>query len=248
MLRPTPDLRLIVITDRVLAAPRSIDDVVLAALEAGAPAVQLRDKHATARDLYEQAVRLRELTARFGALFFVNDRLDVALAAGADGVHLGPNDVPLAAARRAAPPHFLIGVSTDDPAEAARAVAAGADYIGCGAVFGTRSKTDVASERIGPAGVAAVAAAVDAPVVAIGGITTENVHELAGTGAAGVAVIGAIMGAPDPGEATRRLLAAGPAAYLGNDHAATADRASFAGGRAQVADAATKTENARAGS
>lgn len=226
MKRTTPDLRLIVITDPGLAAPRSIDDVVLAALEAGAPAVQLRDKHATARELYEQALRLRELTARFDALFFVNDRLDVALAVGADGVHIGPDDIPLAAARRAAPPPFLIGISTDDPAEAARAVAAGADYIGCGAVFGTRSKADVASERIGPEGVAAVVAAVDAPVVAIGGITTENVHELAGTGAAGVSVIGAVMAAPDPGDATRRLLAAGPTARRAEDPTAAAGRGS----------------------
>jgi len=206
------DLRLIVITDRRLAAPRAMDDVVVAALEAGAPAIQLRDKHATARELFEQAVRLRALTARFGALLFVNDRLDVALAAGADGVHLGPDDIPIAAARRAVPRPFLIGYSTDDPATAAHAVAAGADYIGCGAVFGTSSKADVASERIGPEGVAAVARAVDVPVVAIGGISTENVHQLADTGAAGVAVIGAVMGAADPAAATRLLLASGPGA------------------------------------
>lgn len=206
------DLRLIVITDRRLAAPRAVDDVVLAALEAGAPAIQLRDKHATARELLEQAIRLRALTARFGALLFVNDRLDVALAAGADGVHLGPDDIPVAAARRAAPRPFLIGFSTDDPVEAARAVAAGADYIGCGAVFGTSSKADVASERIGPEGVAAVARAVDVPVVAIGGISTENVHQLADTGAAGVAVIGAVMSAADPGQATRVLISSGPGA------------------------------------
>lgn len=206
------DLRLIVITDQRIAAPRAVDDVVLAALEAGAPAIQLRDKHATARELYKRALRLKALTTRFGALLFVNDRLDVALAAGADGVHLGPDDIPIAAARRAAPRPFLIGFSTDDPAEAARAVAAGADYIGCGAVFGTSSKADVASERIGPEGVAAVAGAVDVPVVAIGGITTENIHQLADTGAAGVAVIGAVMAAPDPAHATRLLLESGPAA------------------------------------
>jgi len=127
-------------------------------------------------------------------------------------VHLGPDDIPIAAARRAAPRPFLIGFSADDPAEAVRAVAAGADYIGCGAVFGTSSKADVASERIGPEGVASVARAVDVPVVAIGGITTENIHQPTGTGAAGVAVIGAVMAAPDPAHATRLLLASGPAA------------------------------------
>lgn len=210
MAAPSPDLRLIVITDGRLAAPRAVEDVVRAALEAGAPAVQLRDKDATGRELFEQAVRLRALTARFGALLFVNDRLDVALAAGADGVHLGPHDVPLHAARRAAPRPFLIGVSTDDPATAARAAADGADYIGCGAVFGTRTKADVGAERIGPEGVAAVAGAVSTPVVAIGGITPDNAGALAGTGAAGVAVIGAVMGAPDPGAVVRRLLASSP--------------------------------------
>ena len=208
MRRQVPDLRLIVITDRRLAAPHDPVDVVRAALEAGAPAVQLRDKDATGRELFEQAVRLRRLTAEYDALLFVNDRLDVALAAGADGVHLGPDDIPLAAARRAAPRPFLIGISTDDPATAARAVEDGADYIGSGAVFGTRTKTEVGDERIGPEGVAAVARAVSVPVVAIGGINEENAKELRGTGIAGVAVIGAIMTSPAPDEATRALLAA----------------------------------------
>lgn len=204
---PAPDLRLIVVTDRALAAPRDVVDVVRACLEAGAPAVQLRDKQATSRELFEQALRLRALTAHFGALLFINDRLDVALAAGADGVHLGPHDVPLAAARRVAPRPFLIGVSTDDPAAAARAAIEGADYVGCGAVFGTRSKPDVGAERIGPEGVAAVARATAIPVIAIGGITPDNARALAGSGAAGLAVIGAVMAAADPGDATRRLLA-----------------------------------------
>lgn len=201
------DLRLIVITDRRLASPRSILETVEAALQAGAPAIQLRDKTATARELYEQARVLREVTARHDALLFVNDRLDVALAADADGVHLGPGDLPIDVARRAAPRPFLIGASTDDPATAQRLQAEGADYIGCGAVFGSTTK-DVGEERIGPEGVAAVAAAVDIPVVAIGGIGPENAQRLRTTGAAGVAVVGAIMAASDPGAVTRAILAA----------------------------------------
>ena len=114
------NLRLIVITDRALAHPRPLEHVVREALTAGAPAVQLRDKNADARSLYEQAVVLRRLTREYDALLFVNDRLDVALAAGADGTHIGPNDMPLEAARRAAPAPFLIGWSTDDPEEARR--------------------------------------------------------------------------------------------------------------------------------
>ena len=201
-----PDLRLIVLTDHRLASPRSVLEVVEASLAAGAPAVQLRDKEATSRELYEQAIRLRELTRRYGALLFVNDRLDVALAAGADGVHLGPDDLPLAAARNVAPPPFLIGVSIDDPDAARDAEAAGADYIGCGAVFGTTTKQDVGNERIGPEELEAVARAVDIPVVGIGGVTVENVDLLPATGAAGVAVVGAVMASKDPTNATRRLL------------------------------------------
>ena len=200
-----PDLRLIVITDRTIAAPRAVLDVVRASLAAGAPAVQLRDKDATARELFEQATALRALTREFGALLFVNDRLDVARAAGADGVHLGPDDMPVAAARRAAEPPFLIGWSTDDPAAAVQAETDGADYIGCGAVFGTTSKP-VDGERIGIERLERVVQAVKIPVVAIGGIDISNVTQLAQTRVAGIAVIGAVMKAADPAHATRELL------------------------------------------
>jgi thiamine-phosphate pyrophosphorylase len=202
------DLRLIVVTSREHAAPRSLQEVLVAALGAGAPAVQLRDKSATTRELYEQAVELLPIVKHFGALFFINDRIDVALAAGADGVHLGPGDLPLQAARRAAPPGFLIGYSADEPEHARAAVRAGADYIGCGAIYVTRSKPEVHGERIGVAGLAAVANAVDVPVVAIGGIDTRNVAQVAATRAAGCAVIGAIMAAADPAAAAAQLLAA----------------------------------------
>jgi thiamine-phosphate pyrophosphorylase len=205
---PAIDLRLIVITDRVLAKPHTLEDVLHAALEAGAPALQLRDKRAPAHELYTQALGLRALTRRFGARLFINDRLDVALALDADGVHLGPDDLPVEAARRAAPRPFLIGFSADDPDVARAAIADGADYIGCGAVFGTASKPEVAGERIGPAGLAAVVRAVDAPVVAIGGIEPRNVAVASATGAAGCAVIGGVMTAPDPGAAVQQLLAA----------------------------------------
>jgi thiamine-phosphate pyrophosphorylase len=205
------ELRLIVVTDRQLAAPRDLQHLVRLCLEAGAPAVQLRDKNATAREIYEQALRLRALTTEYDALLFINDRLDIALAVGADGVHLGPTDLPLEAARRAVPPNFLIGISTDDPATARRAENAGADYIGCGAVFGTTTKAEVQGEEIGPAGLATVAAAVSIPVVGIGGINAENAPALAATGAAGVAVVGTLMTAADPAAITARLLQSFPA-------------------------------------
>jgi thiamine-phosphate pyrophosphorylase len=199
-------LRLVVITDRGLAAPRPLVEVVSAALAAGAPAIQLRDKHATGAEMLETARELRALTRSFGALLFVNDRLDVALAADADGVHLGPDDLPVSAVRQRVPRSFLVGYSTDDPTEARRAVADGADYLGCGAVYATGSKAD-AGEVIGLARLDEVARAVAVPVVAIGGITPARAPEVAGTGAAGVAVIGAVMKARDPGGAVAALLA-----------------------------------------
>lgn len=201
-------LRLIVITDSGLAAPRGVVDVVGEALRAGAPAVQLRDKGLPPRDLLPLATRLRDDTRSAGALFFVNDRLDLALAAGADGVHLGPDDLPVAAARRIAPSGFLIGYSADDAAAARVAVAAGADYIGCGTVFTTRTKAD-AGAAIGLGRLREVARSVDVPVVGIGGVTVRNSPEVFGAGAAGCAVVRAVMGARNPERAVRDLLRAG---------------------------------------
>lgn len=199
------NLSLIVITDARLAHPRSVQDVVREALAAGAPAVQLRDKAADARDLFDQAVAMRSLTNEFGALLFINDRLDVALAAGADGVHLGPDDMPPEAARRAAPSPFLIGWSTDDPEQARRAEAAGIDYLGTGAVFGTTSK-DVSNQRIGPEGLRRVVASVKIPVVGIGGVDEDNVADVAAAGAAGSAVISAVMASHDVARTVSALL------------------------------------------
>jgi thiamine-phosphate pyrophosphorylase len=207
-----PDLRLIVITDAAMAAPRDLLDVVRAAVRAGAPAIQLRDKAASARELYHRAGEILGITRPAGALLFINDRLDVALAADADGVHLGPRDLPVPAARAAARasgrPGLLIGTSTDDPATAALAGTDGASYIGCGAVFGTTSKPGLEHERIGSARLADVVRSAGIPVVGIGGITPDNVAEVAETGAAGAAVIGAVMTAVDIEAAVRRLLGA----------------------------------------
>jgi thiamine-phosphate diphosphorylase len=199
-------LRLVVVTDTDLAAPRAVVDVVGEALRAGAPAIQLRNKGDSARDLFEVGRLLRERTLAAGALLFVNDRLDVALALRADGVHLGPDDIPVAAARRHAPAGFLIGYSADEPGAARRAIEEGADYLGCGTVYPTSTKQD-AGETIGPTGLASVVRAVAAPVVGIGGITGDRAAEVAATGAAGIAVVGAVMRAPDVAETVRRLLA-----------------------------------------
>ncbi|GMR13478.1 MAG: thiamine phosphate synthase [Gemmatimonadota bacterium] len=200
-------LRLVVITDEDLAGKRSLHGVVDSALRGGAPAIQVRAKQAGSDELFELAGCLAASIRAAGALLLVNDRLDVALAVGADGVHLGPDDLPVAAARRAAPEGFLVGYSTDDAEVARRAVEAGADYIGCGAVYPTTNKAD-AGEAIGLEGLRSVVEAVDVPVVGIGGITPERAAQVAATGAAGCAVIGAVMSASDPEVAARELLEA----------------------------------------
>lgn len=205
-------LRLTVITDEALARSRALSEVVREALAAGAPAIQLRLKGATARELLEAAHTLMPLIRSAGALLIVNDRLDVALAAGADGVHLGPDDLPVKDARAAVTEAlgavasaFLVGHSVDTPVAAAQAEADGADYLGVGAVYPTANKPD-AGEVIGVEGLRRVVEAVGIPVVAIGGITPERARAVAETGACGCATIGAVMGSQEPAEVVRALL------------------------------------------
>ena len=207
-----------VITDEVLARPRALSDVVREALAAGAPTIQLRLKSASARELLEAAQTLMPIVRSAGALFIVNDRLDVALAAGADGVHVGPDDPPVKDVRRVADARavdvdaragvadtFIVGYSTDTTDEAARAEAEGADYLGVGAVYATANKSD-AGDVIGLEGLRRVVKAVSIPVVAIGGITPERAPAVAKAGACGSAAIGAVMSAAEPAEAVRELL------------------------------------------
>lgn len=200
-------LRLIVITDRSLADPESVTDVVAQALRAGAPAVQLREKAQPPREVLPLARRLRADTRHHGALFFVNDRLDLALAVEADGVHLGRDDLPVSAAREIAPPRFLIGYSTDEVDEARRAVRDGADYIGCGTVYPTGTKPD-AGRVTGIEGLRGVARAINAPVVGIGGVTPARAPAVIAAGAVGCAAIGAVMGAANPQRAVADFLRA----------------------------------------
>jgi len=197
-------LRLIVLT-HPRPAGGNLVDVVAECLEAGCRTIQLRDKQAPAADLYRQALDLLPLVRAHDALLFVNDRLDVALAAGADGVHLGPDDIPVEAVRARVPDTFRIGYSTDDPAVGRAAAAAGADYLGVGAVFGTISKAGLEDEAIGPKRVSEVVRAAGVPCVGIGGITLENAAAVAAAGA-GVAVLGAVMQAERPGDVVRDLL------------------------------------------
>jgi thiamine-phosphate pyrophosphorylase len=179
--------------------------VVVAALAAGAGTIQVRvPDSATDRDCYDLAARVLELCRAAGATCLVNDRLHVALAVGADGGHVGAEDLPVAAARRVLGPAAILGATARDPDTAHRAVADGATYLGVGPAYATSTK-DGLPDPIGPAGVAAVARAVTVPVIAIGGVTADRVGELRRAGAYGVAVVGAVSAAPDPGQATRLL-------------------------------------------
>ncbi|HEX6040390.1 thiamine phosphate synthase [Longimicrobium sp.] len=198
-------LRLIVVTDPDCGPGRGVVDVVRAALRGGAPAIQLRMKDAPAREMAAVAQALLAETQAAGALLFINDRVDVALAVGADGAHVGQDDLPVDQAHRIAPPGFLVGVSAETIELARRAEADGADYVGVGPIYATDSKAD-AGEAVGVERVAEVAASVRIPVVGIGGIAIANAPPVLHAGAAGVAVISAVMRADDPESAVRALL------------------------------------------
>ncbi len=198
------DWSVYVITDRAAAGDRSMLEVVRAAIEGGATVVQLREKEGTTREMIELGRVLHAITEPAGVPLVVNDRLDVALAIEAEGVHVGVDDMPVPLARRLLGPRCLVGYSPNSVEAALRGQREGADYLGVGDVFGTPTKPD-AGKPIGLEGLAAIVGAVSIPVVAIGGITLENAAAAARAGAAGVAVISAVMGASDPVAAARRL-------------------------------------------
>lgn len=200
-----PRLRVLLVADAEAAGERPLQALVEAALKGGIRAVQLRAKAWAAGRTLETARSLRALTAAHGALLFVNDRLDVALLSGADGAHLGDDDLPLPLARRISPPGFLLGRSAVTLDELRRAREEGADHAGAGPVFGTASKAD-AGAAIGVEAVRAAAAAGLLPVLGIGGITAGNAREVLDAGAAGVAVISAVLGAAEAEKAARELV------------------------------------------
>src|SRR3989442_7867266 len=182
-----PRYDLYVITDPSLSRGRSHIEVARAALEGGADAIQIRDKSSTAYNLGLVAAEIQPLARKFGAALLVNDRVDVALLAGADGAHLGQDDLPAREARRLLPRPRLIGVSAGTQEEAQRAQKEGADYVGVGPVVRTASKPG-ASDPLGLEALAEIAAAVSIPVVAVGGITIDNVARGFEAGASGAAV------------------------------------------------------------
>jgi thiamine-phosphate pyrophosphorylase len=197
------------VTQADLSAGRSTQAVVEAAIAGGVDIVQVREKHATARERLAIARDLRGPTAKAGVSLVINDRVDIALAADADGVHLGDSDLPVADARDLLGEDALIGRSVSTVEAAREAERAGADYLGVGAVYTTGSKdVDEDEQAIGLDVVRDITGAVDIPVVGIGGITSDNAGDVAAAGADGVAVITAITQADDPENATRNLAAA----------------------------------------
>lgn len=200
-----PGFRLALITDRKAAPGGDIVRVAAGALAAGLRCVQLREKDLGGKELLGLAMRLRELTARHGAMLLVNDRVDVALAAGADGVHLGGSSLPVAEARRLLGDAALIGRSTHHAGEIREAEEQGADYVTFGPVYATPSKAAFGP----PAGVAALAEACRAtslPVFALGGVKKETAGEVLAAGAFGIALISGIVAAADPASETRQFL------------------------------------------
>ena len=198
------DYSLYLVTDSRLSLGRSNAQVLQAALRGGVTVVQYREKDASARQMVEQALELRELCRAHGVPFIVNDRVDVALAVDADGVHVGQDDLPAAFARKLIGPDKILGVSAENVEQALAAIAAGADYLGVGAIFSTATKAD-AGEPIGIPGLIKIARASTIPIVGIAGINASNAGSVIRAGAAGVAVVSAIVGAEDVEPAAREL-------------------------------------------
>jgi len=199
-----PDYTLYLVTDRGLSLGRPLKDVVLSAVSGGVTCVQLREKDSSSREFLDLARKLREALSGFDVPLIINDRLDIALACGADGVHLGPTDMPLEDARRILGEDRIIGISASSVQAAVEAERGGADYIGVSPVFPTPTKEDT-SPALGLPGLREMRKAVRIPLVGIGGLNSGNAADVTRCGADGIAVVSAIMSAPDPEQAARRI-------------------------------------------
>jgi thiamine-phosphate pyrophosphorylase len=200
------DSRLYVITGHQFLKGRPLEDVIRAAILGGADTIQLREKDYSGRELLQAGTVLRLLTRELGARLIVNDRIDVAKAIDADGVHLGQGDLPIEVARAILGPDKIVGLSTHNVAEAVAAERAGANYIGLGPMKPTQTKLDT-EPVVGPAGIKEVRRHVALPIVAIGGIKQEDVAEIIRSGANAVAIISAIVGSDDVEGAARMVRA-----------------------------------------
>ena len=198
------DYSLYLVTDRGLARGRATLDIVQAAVSGGVTCVQLREKDCPTLEFIEQAQTIKTFLNAHKVPLIINDRLDVALAVAADGVHLGQNDMPLAMARKIAGPSMLIGISAESVQDAVEAEKGGADYLGVSPIYATPTKSDTAPP-LGMEGLRKIKKRVKIPLVAIGGLNHLNAAEAVRNGADGVAVVSAIVAADDPGKSSMLL-------------------------------------------
>jgi thiamine-phosphate pyrophosphorylase len=197
-------LRLCLVTDRDLARGRPLVEIVAAAVKGGVTMVQLREKTAPTRAFLEEARALKALLAPLGVPLIINDRADIALAVGADGMHVGQTDMPLAVARELLGPRAILGLSITNHVQIAREDAGAADYLGLGPLYLQQTKKDAATP-LGVEGFRALRAATPKPVVAIGGLKAQNAAPVIAAGANGVAVVSAIVSADDPRAAAQEI-------------------------------------------
>lgn len=194
---------LYLVTDRQLLDGRDLNKSIEEAVLGGVTLLQLREKNTSIRDFYHIAKQAKEVAATYNIPFIINDRLDIALAVDADGLHIGQDDLPVAIARKILGPEKILGVSAGNLAEALSAQQQGADYLGVGAVFATNTKLD--ADTVSLKMLQQIKSAVNIPVVAIGGINEANVQHVMASGVDGVSVISAILGKPNITEAAKNL-------------------------------------------
>ena len=203
-MKPRVDYSLYLCTDRELMSSRTIEESVEQALLGGCTVVQLREKHCSSREFLALALRVKALTRSFRVPLIINDRVDIALASDADGVHVGQDDLPAREVRRLLGPDKLLGVSAHNLPEARQAQLDGADYRGVGAMYATATKQDASPTTL--AELRHIREAVDLPIVVIGGVNRSTVGDFKGTGINGLAVVSAVVAQPDPAGAARELL------------------------------------------
>lgn len=198
------DYKLYLITDRSFLNGRSLKQCVEDAIKSGVTLVQVREKDVSTREFYEIAKEVKEITSKYNIPIIINDRIDIALAIDADGVHLGQSDMPIEFARKILGKNKIIGISANTLEEALEAQEAGADYVGLGAVFYTGTKKDI-KEPMGLEGLKHIVDNINIPSVAIGGINHENAKSVISTGVNGLSVISCILGSDDIASATKEL-------------------------------------------
>ncbi len=197
------DYSVYLVTDRRNKTDEEFLNIIEEAIKGGTTVVQLREKTASTKEFYDLALRVKEITSKYGVPLLINDRIDIALAVDSEGVHIGQDDMPADIAREIIGEDKILGVSASTVEEAKKAEIDSADYIGSGAVFPTATKDD--ADSVSKDELKEIVDSIDIPVVAIGGITVENANTLKGSGIAGFSVVSAIMSAEDPKEASKKL-------------------------------------------